>query len=234
MSNNPKIMPAGSVANARPWQMHALESLADTPPPPVVVEAFVPPVINIEAVPSVADQQQLETLREEAIAAGREQGLQLGHEAGLLEGRQQAAAELTHLSGLLQAATLRVQTLENALPPAVIDLALAMARQILRAELQLKPEHVLAVVREAVDALPHPLNQPKLFLHPADTALVRTVLGNELENNGWFIYEASDLQAGDCRIEFGSGTLDARLSTRWQALVQAFDRNLPLVDSAAP
>jgi flagellar assembly protein FliH len=102
-----------------------------------------------------------------------------------------------------------------------MDLALDIARQMVRSALQAEPALVLAVVREAIESLPQINQNPTLALHPQDAQLVREMLGQEYQGNVWRIVEDLQMERGGCRIETASTEIDANMEDRWKRIVNS-------------
>ncbi len=99
--------------------------------------------------------------------------------------------------------------------------ALEIANQVLRQSLQVKPELLLPVVREAVAALQLSSGHPALLAHPDDAALIRAHMGEHLAHNNWRIIEDPAITRGGCRVELGASEVDATLETRWKRVIEA-------------
>lgn len=183
--------------------------------------------------PAVSEEE-LEAIREAArqqgYAEGHEAGLATGHasgyEDGLAQGRAEAAAELSHLQSIAADFGNAVTGADEAIAADVLELALHLAKNMVRTAFEVRPELILPVVREAVDYLPT-LQQPALLiLHPEDALIVRGSIGHELEKTGWRIVEDVNVARGGCRIDTASNQIDAQIASRWQRLAQALGRNL--------
>jgi flagellar assembly protein FliH len=184
--------------------------------------------------PSTITEQELEAIREAArqqgYAEGHEEGRATGHasghEDGLAEGRAEAAAELTHLQELSTAFGHAVTGADEAIAADVLELALHLAKNMVRTAFEVRPELILPVVREAVDYLPT-LQQPALLiLNPEDALIVRGSIGPELEKTGWRIVEDGSVARGGCRIDTASNQIDAQIASRWQRLSHALGRDV--------
>jgi flagellar assembly protein FliH len=180
------------------------------------------------------DEQELEAIREAArqqgYAEGHEAGLATGHasgyEDGLAIGRAEAADELTHLQELATSFGNAVTEADESIAADVLELALHLAKNMVRTAFEVRPELILPVVREAVDYLPT-LQQPALLvLHPEDALIVRGSVGHELEKTGWRIVEDANIARGGCRIDTASNQIDAQIASRWQRLAHALGRNV--------
>jgi len=179
-------------------------------------------------------EEELEAIREaarqqgyaEGFEAGQATGHASGYEDGMALGRQEAAAELTHLQSIANEFGHAVTQADEAIAADVLDLALHLAKNMVRTAFEVRPELILPVVREAVDYLPT-LQQPALLiLHPEDALIVRGSIGHELEKTGWRIVEDGSIARGGCRIDTASNQIDAQIASRWQRLSHALGRNV--------
>lgn len=146
---------------------------------------------------------------------------QAGYAAGYEEGLGEARAEADRIAALVDNLGRSLQRLDQDVGEELLAVAVEIAGQVLRQSLKVKPELVLPIVREAVAALPMHHGHPALFMNPADAALVRTHLGEQLAHNGWRILEDSTIECGGCRIESGASEVDATLQTRWRRVLDA-------------
>jgi flagellar assembly protein FliH len=182
----------------------------------------MPTVEEIEAIREAA--------RQEGFAQGHAEGLASGHDAGYQDGldmgRAEAAAELTHLQNIATTFGDAVTQADEAISNDVLELALHLARNMVRTAFEVRPELILAVVREAVDYLPN-LQQPALLiLHPEDALIVRSSIGHDLEKAGWRIVEDGNIARGGCRVDTASNQIDAQIASRWQRLTHALGKDL--------
>jgi flagellar assembly protein FliH len=157
-----------------------------------------------------------------------EQGLAAGRAAG----RAQALTEQELLTQELRA---RVQRLEGVLnlqarPLAELDevvlrqlatLAGAIARQLVRRELRIQPEQIIAVIRETVALLPAAARDVRIHLHPEDAALVRERLVEPAAERAWTLVEDPVVTRGGCRISSENSSIDAQVETRLGAAIAA-------------
>ena len=128
-------------------------------------------------------------------------------------------AALTQLLGRMREV---MEDHEQVLAGDVMGLAVELSQQIMRHALQVNPEVVLPVVREAIASLPQGSQHPRLILHPQDAALVRSVLDvNQITPAPWRIVEDARLERGGCRIETATSELDASIGSRWKATVHS-------------
>lgn len=182
--------------------------------------SFNEPVPQAQA-PERPTIEQIAEIREAARATGHAEGWADGRAAGLAQGRAEAAAELQRLRQIADAFGSEVARADEVIAQQMLELALDLAKAVLKTALTVRPELVLPIVAEAIHYLPA-LQQPaQLFLHPDDAQLVRQQMGDELHSAGWRLAEEPQLERGGCRVETASNQIDASISSRWQRVAAA-------------
>ena len=189
------------------------------PPQPAIQ---LPTAEELEAIRAAAHDEGYA----EGLDAGQAAGHAAGYEEGLALGRAEAAEELDHLRRLATTFGDAVTEADETISNDVLELALHLARGMVRTAFDVKPDLILPVVREAIDYLPN-LQQPALLmLHPEDALIVRSSIGHELDKSGWRIVEDESLARGGCRVDTASNQIDAQIASRWQRLTHALGKNL--------
>ena len=207
---------AAEAAAAHAQAMAAQRAMEAQPAAPAITEE------ELEAIREAARQQGYA----EGFEAGQATGHASGYEDGMNQGRAEAADELAHLQSIANEFGKAVTEADEAIAGDVLELALHLAKNMVRTAFEVRPELILPVVREAVDYLPT-LQQPALLiLHPEDALIVRGSIGHELEKTGWRIVEDANVARGGCRIDTASNQIDAQIASRWQRLSHALGRNV--------
>jgi flagellar assembly protein FliH len=196
----------------------------------VSVERWNPAVLQsgtaAAARPAEPDPLEVAAAQAEAL---REAARAEGHAEGLAAGREQAAREIARLRELAGTLGEAVEGFQQALAVEVMDLAVAVARQVLREAVAVDPAVVLPVIREAVASLPHGHPALRLHVNPVVAATVGEALGEapgeapgdaRLPGN-WQVVADATIEPGGCRIETASGEIDATMPARWRAVVAA-------------
>jgi len=155
------------------------------------------------------------------LQAMQEDVIREGYNAGLAEAQAQAA----RLASVLQNIEGARQAMQERLADEILELALDVASQIVRTSLKARPELILPLVREAVQALPAVQGEPMLVLNPADADFVRAQLAEELERGRWRVASDPGLPPGGCRIESADGDVDATLGKRWSRVMAALGKD---------
>jgi flagellar assembly protein FliH len=164
--------------------------------------------------------------RAEEHARGYDEGLRAGLEAG----RQAAAAEAQRLKSAADAVEYATEEAAGRLASDAVELALVIARHVLRREIETSADSIVSLVRESIAALPHGTQHAELVLHPEDAEAVRRHLGEQLEQVHWRLAADAGVMRGGCRIVAGCGDVDATLETRWRAVLDALGKDHVAVD----
>ncbi len=152
--------------------------------------------------------------------------------AGLEAGRKAGRAELDAMLADLQVRADRLATsldflarplarMDEEVQRQLAQLAILLARQIVRRELRADPAQIIAIVRETVGLLPAGTRAVQVHLHPDDAALLRERLATASAESAWSIVEDPVLAPGDCRVTAEAAVIDARLEARLNTAIVA-------------
>lgn len=160
---------------------------------------------------------QLEALQE----AARQEGFRQGREEGLAAAAQELAGKAQEWAALLDALARPLAAVERRVLDELFALAAAVSRQIVRRELQLAPDEIVGVIREALAALPSQAADIRVELHPQDAELVREVLHDGTGERAWRIVEDPALSRGGCRVRSDASRVDATVEHRLNQAIAA-------------
>ena len=145
-----------------------------------------------------------------------------GYAAGLAEGRAVAKKELderlARLDAICTAAARPLTGMDDAVERELALLATVIAQRVVTRELQLDPALIERIVREAAAALPSATRELRVWVNPSDLDLLKELGVAEAH---WRFGANPALQRGDCMLESERSRLDARVSTRLAAVVDA-------------
>ncbi|MDF3982100.1 flagellar assembly protein FliH [Luteibacter sp. PPL201] len=157
------------------------------------------------------------------IEAIERQAREEGFNAGLNEGRAMAkrelAAQVARVDAIIAAMQRPFADLDHEVAGELAALATVIAERVLGFEIATRPQTILDVVRQAVDALPAATRHLKIHLNPADAAIVREHR-SAVDPDGTVVDDAS-LERGDVRLESEHSRLDARVRTRLAAVIDS-------------
>ncbi len=188
------------------WELPSMQS-------PHGARARVEEVAEATLQPLTAEQ--IEQIQQEAHREGFELGRKEGREAGQQEIRKAVA----NLGRVIDAFTNPLSEVDARVEQELVALSIAIARQIIRRELRSDPGQVVAVVREALAALPSASRRVQISLHPDDAVLVREALLSGSEEANWRIVDDPLLTRGGCRIAAEHSQIDATVEQRLAAIV---------------
>ncbi len=194
------LIPKEQLSSYHRWKLHAF----DPPPAPAAAPAA-------ETAVAVAQIQQT--------------AYRAGYDDGLRAGLQKASTDDASLAELLASFRLRGAELDQSLSDDLLDLALEIARQMVRQGLLVRRELIIPVVEDALARIAKPLSQATISLNPADAAIVREHLARQVEAVGCKIIEDETIARGGCSLQSAASEVDATLATRWQQIVRALGRN---------
>ena len=160
-----------------------------------------------------------------------EAGRRMGHEDGLAEGLREGNEKLdAYVQGEAQAAGERLAGLSSSMADClvaaqerigaqVLEMAVALARQVVRRELAIDPQALLPVVREALGQLIADGRPATVRLNPQDLEELRATLQKEHAGSPIAWVADGGITAGGCQVDSAGAVVDGRLETRWNRAV---------------
>lgn len=199
------------------------------------VSAAVPPGPAAREAEAPLDPAELHA---QQVRAARQSGYQDGYRDGLvaLEGFKQsfAAQTTTQVGALVRSVGEQLDALQQEMARAIAATAAALARQVLRSELQARPDCVAQVAEQALDALLLSARHIVLRVHPDDHALIAGRSAETIAARGARLVADAQVARGGCRIESDIGLVDATIDERWRRAVAPLGSDLPWDDGATP
>lgn len=175
-----------------------------------------------EPIPRLPTAEEIEAIQRAAFEEARELGLRQGHAEGLASGQAEIARRAATLERLISALARPFDELDAQVEHELVQLAITLAQALVRRELRLDPGQVVAVVQEALAALPVASRKVRVCLHPEDLPLVAEALPGHNADDvdaDWRLQEDLSLRRGDCRIQSEHSLIDASMEKRLAAVV---------------
>ena len=216
-----RFIPREELSSFASWNPDTLSGAAEPPPAGVRRAAAEPekPVVEDPAV---------------QLRAARQSGYQDGYRDGLaaLDGFKQGfAAQITAQVGLLtQSYGRELDALQQDMARALAVTATHLARQIVRSELDVRPELVATVAQEALDTLLMSARQITVRVHPDDHPLVAQGAADVLAARGARLLADGSIARGGCLVESDIGVIDASIAARWRRAAASLGCEEPWVD----
>ena len=189
------------------------------------VERFTPPSIEgpiageqqftLESMPTA---EELEALHRQAYDEGYQQGMAEGHAAGLARGDAEIRVAVTGLENIVRQLAEPLEHVDEAVIDAVGDLAVLIARHLVRRELKANPGEIVGVVRETMRHLPIAPRAARIRLHPEDVELVQNAFALRDDTKSWRLEPDPLVTRGGCVVETDSSRIDASVESRLAAI----------------
>jgi flagellar assembly protein FliH len=189
-------------------------------------------------------QQRLEegfqTGLEQGHHEGLEQGLAQGKQQGLLEGQKEGfqkgfVSGEQSVKNTLFEATLPVNEIYQSLSRwqsekeqqqrhIICELVQKVAQQVIRAELTLMPQQILALVDETLEAMPGKTEKVVVHLNPQDLERISQI-NAELPSE-WKLVANPDLPSGGCHLVTDDAEADVSCDSRLEACMDNVKEHL--------
>jgi len=193
-----KVLPGDSSKDCQPWQ--------------------APQFKQSEAgANSLRTRKQQEQTEKQAY----DQGFSQGYNEGLEQGQQEINEQIAYLQSIMATLAMPLLDLDKQIVDELVDLSMAVVRQMVRRELKISPGEVVAVVKDALSLLPVTAGDVRLVLHPEDATLVRNALLGSDTEPPWQIIEDPVLSRGGCRVLTNASRIDATVENRINAAIAA-------------
>jgi flagellar assembly protein FliH len=168
------------------------------------------------------DEAQLDEARragfDEGLAAGIEQGERTSAANARRDGQAMIDALGAPLEALIDGFAGAQREIHDAMRNELVALVGQVAKQVIRAELETKPEQVLAFAEAALAALPKAPDSVEVRLNEEDYRRVEAAASDYVQR--WRIVPDARLEAGECRVKAGDHELDAGCGQRLAACLE--------------
>ncbi len=191
--NLSKVIPHNVAGKAKPWEIPDLIKNND--------------VVSLNAPGGGGEDLNLVALREEMM----KKGFQEGYEAGLAKALEKTKSEQQRLEAIFRSLSKPLQRKNDAIEHELIELALAVAKLILRREITQDPRHIIGLIREAIKQLPTTIGGVRIHMQPDDAKLVRETLNQQDDDQRWQIRDDPTMQHGSCEIHTENSFIDASI-----------------------
>jgi flagellar assembly protein FliH len=164
---------------------------------------------------------ELARLEEQA----REEGFSKGYADGVAKAQAEHADKLASVTELLQTLNQSVLERDDSVKEELVDLALTIGQELLRADVSNRYASVNAVIDQAIAALPSEMSKTTVKLHPDDMFIVDE-LTSKFGDRVRFAEDES-VGIGGCTATSDYGDVDASVAAR-----TALIRNVLMAEQA--
>ncbi|WP_264874553.1 flagellar assembly protein FliH [Vibrio agarivorans] len=165
---------------------------------------------------------------EKGQAQGFEQGLLAGHEQGVEQGKLEGKKAFLEAAVPFVAMTDKLKSLfteqERRQREQVCELVRKVSQQVIRCELTLQPQQILALVEETLETLPSEPVGIKVMMAQEEFSQIEQVAAEKIDQ--WNIVCDPSLRQGDCRIVTKTAEADAGCDQRLETCMQSVQKHL--------
>lgn len=190
------------------------------------IERWNMPQVEGKVIGRPIDERKAAAAAEAIARLAREQSEARGYEAGMAKAQADMQGKLAELDarikrfdGILQFMARPLQELDEEVEKSLLQLALAVGKQLARRELRIDPSQVIAIIRESLQELPTAAREPRVHLHPEDASIVRERLTEPVSERAWTVVEDPTMSRGGCVVRTENSQIDARLESRISAVI---------------
>jgi flagellar assembly protein FliH len=164
---------------------------------------------------------EVEAIKKAAHIAGHAEGFIKGKQDGLTAGNSIIEEEIERLRKIAIKFEATVEDIEARAAQDILELALDIARAMLKTALVIQPNIVLSVIKTALHTLPI-LQNPTITVHPGDAPHIREGLAKmSILKSTWEVLEDETIERGGCKVDTVSNQIDLTLQKRWQQINNA-------------
>ena len=168
--------------------------------------------------------------QQEATAQAR--GFEAGRAEGLKSGMAEAEELVERMTALVQAMAHPFRALDAQVTRELAQMAMVLAREIVRRELTVDSSIVTEIMTEAMLTLYKLEGEIVVFVNPADAMAIRSMAPEFLEEKTWKVVEDAALLPGGCQVKTPVSFVDASIEKQMEVvfanLMESCDKGLDL------
>lgn len=168
---------------------------------------------------------------EEGLKQGYDEGFKSGQQQGLLEMRQQLTAEQKTFQSLAASLFEPIEQQDELLEAMLLATIERLTRAVVMKELATDRGDLIALVRQAVAALPRGRERIAVHLNPEDLPLVETYC--QEHGLDWSFHPDPDVGTGGVKVVTDDSTVDFTVERRLEDIIDSF-LNQQNVDENTP
>jgi flagellar assembly protein FliH len=171
--------------------------------------------------------REMEEVAQERSEAAYRSGLEDGRSLGVQTTREEMAPVLEVLRGMTQEIDVQRDALLEGTERTLLQLSMTVTRRILQAELTVRPEAVLDILRMCLSQIKES-SKVVVRVHPEDERVLRAEEGELRAAMGqfgaWELREDAQVPRGGCLIDTDFGVLDGRLESQLEEIERTLVR----------
>lgn len=169
-------------------------------------------------------RQGVEQGRQQGFNLGQQDGFQQGYAKGEGQGREKYESVMAPLHALQAHIQQWQDEREHAQREQICSLVQKVAQQVIRAELTLMPQQILALVDETLDSMPGNADKVIVHLNPQDLERINNL--NPKLHPSWKLVADKEMPIGGVQLVTDQAEADASSDARLEACMETLREHL--------
>lgn len=170
------------------------------------------------------DRNLISRAQQEALSI-KEAAKKEGYEQGIIDSKQ----DLENIRNKFSEFYAYKDELFNKVSDCIYDIALEIAKKIIKEEAQTNKENVIPIIKEAIEEINRTENKIVLHVMPQDVELVKDKIPEIFSNNYTeakiTVIPDKNIQEGGVIVETSNGLVDATIETQLSIIEKALNKN---------
>ncbi|MBA3582153.1 MAG: flagellar assembly protein FliH [Gammaproteobacteria bacterium] len=209
------VITKDKLGDAKRWSMPGVDA-AKAPQRDLNVKDYIEGLAALGG--KLPTSRDLEKLQQQAYT----EGYQAGHAEGLQAAELEIQQSIEWLRNTLKALESPMQDFDQNVKQELAQLAIAIAKQVIKAEIKQNPEDIVSIVNEAIDAVPPGSNRLHIHLNPADVAKAQEHLQQKNATTAWDFVADAAITRGGCKVFGDTACVDCTLEVRIAKIAAKF------------
>ena len=168
-------------------------------------------------------KEGLEKGQAEGFEAGKPEGYQTGYDEGIAAGQAEIEERIKQLIEMADKFAAPLELMDSQVEKQLIDMVLALTKEVIHVEVKTNPQVLLDTVRESVETLPVTEREISISLHPDDHQRVVDAYGEEaLAQKQWTLTSEPSMNIGDITIQASDSKVSYLLEERIKSVLAKF------------
>jgi len=185
--------------------------------------AWKPPSVQKLTAKEIAENEQQRLITADSIQAlqkkAYEEGYAQGFQKGMQDGEVAIKERINHIDSIARFLQKPLDELDESVVEQLSQLAINIARKLIRREITTDPGQIVAVVRETISTIPAGMQNIRVFMNPDDATVLRDAMKLSEGEQPWTIVEDPLLSKGGCKVLTDSSAVDASVEARLSGII---------------
>ncbi len=216
MRNLSRFIPGEEVDNVAQWHFSGVNSAFEVVKPKTTIVKVEPP-----------PELQRQDAYDQGFLAGREQA-QLEFQQRIDDYiRDQGNVSALRFASLIATAQGQLDAAAQEMAQGVLELACELSRQVVRHELSINPQGLVAVIREALGVFVEDSRATHIKLNPLDLESFGGSVLDEFKHLSLVLEADPLIERGGCVLESSGRVVDGQVEKRWSRVVGQLGLQIP-------